>query len=77
MTIDFTQPVPVMTLAKVSGLDSVVLHGRARRAEFGLVDVPAPRRGGRYSWVSGESAARFLVESKALSASLLQLPVRK
>lgn len=77
MNIDFTKPVPVMTLAKVSGVDSVVLHGRARRAEFGLVDVPPPRRGGRYAWVSGESAARFLVESKALSASLLQLPVRK
>lgn len=77
MNIDFSKPVPVPTLAKLVGIDPVLLHGKARRAGHGLIDVKAPRRGGRYSWVTGESAAIFLAESKALQGALLQRPLAK
>lgn len=77
MNIDFTKPMPVPTLAKLAGVEPAVLHGPTKRAELGLVEAPRPKRGGRMAWVTGETAAIFIEESTALSAALLQLPVRK
>lgn len=70
MNVDFTKPMAVTTLAKLAKIDPVNLHGRAKRAACGLVDEPPPRRGGRFAWVTGPSAATFLAESLALSAAL-------
>ncbi len=77
MNIDFTKAMPVPTVAKLAGVESWVLHTETKRAAYGLVEAPPPPRGGRMAWVTGPSAAIFIDQANALSAALLQLPVRK
>lgn len=69
-TIDFTKPVPVPRLAAAAGIHPGRLQSLERRKRYGLVDAPTPLMGGRFSWVTGESAALFIKAVKAMNLAL-------
>lgn len=68
--IDFTKAVAVTTLACAAGIDPSRLQSRARREKYGLVEAATPTMGGRFAWVTGDSAAAFIKAVMALKLAL-------
>ena len=68
--IDFTKPVAVTTLACAAGIDPSRLQSRARRQKYGLVEAATPMMGGRFAWVTGDSAATFIKAATELKLAL-------
>jgi len=70
LAIDFSRPVAVLVLARAAGIDAARLQNKAKRKNFGLVDVAPPLLGGRFAWVTGSSAKIFLEAAGALRLAL-------
>ena len=70
VAVDFTKPIPVPTVAFLAGVEPVLLHGLQTRVDAGLVDVKAPPSKGRFQWVAGPSAAKYIAEERYLQAVL-------
>lgn len=70
IAIDFTKPVPVPRLADAAGIHPARLQSLERRKRFGLVEAPTPLMGGRFAWVTGDSAASFIEAVQAMKLAL-------
>lgn len=70
IALDFTQPVPLHSVAFFAGIEPVLLHGVLTRADVGLVDVEAPPGKGRFQWVDGPSAEKYIGKERYLQAVL-------